>query len=629
MLKSLKLSHNALRGALPPEIATLTYLRSLHLAENLLSSALPPALGALDELEDLVLSNNYFVGAVPAPTSKGGMARLRRLELAGNRFQGPLPPTLRLLLGLDLLDVAGNRLSGPLPPGYGELVSLRGLFLRGNEFHGPLPEQWAGLARLQILDAASNRLAGVLPESWGRGLVSLQRLALDGNRIEGRVPASLFLLPQLQVLTLHGNGLSGGLPEALSRANATIEVLDLGDNRLDGMLPAALTALPQLTALDLSGNKFRGFLPDYLERNPLLRELKNRRQLLVAGNDFACPLPPWAPHDASCTTRNCPLHHVSDGRVCVPCRPGYFRDSQADLCSRCRSSLMAADDADVGVVTERACAVFSQDLPRSHSGGNGADTQGGNVGGGSTMQAAGLRGVEGRTNASHAFDPSGFAVKCLPCRQAARLRLKLVPEEDASAMRQHYMEPHDASGEGPGALEISAYSASDDMREGRQDVSRATYGELRWNASSAYPDGAKYTGQIVDGAPHGRGALVTKFGIYIGEFVRGKRQGKGEFTSVGGDSMSGDWGDFGDFFPGTGTNWGGVLNGMGIAKYRANARVALRALATGVMTPAQVGSAGGTYEGEWKDGEWHGKGAFRFAKRAMCHDKRAPWFCEM
>ena len=66
------------------------------------------------------------------------------------------------------------------------------------------------------------------------------------------------------------------------------------------------------------------------------------------------------------------------------------------------------------------------------------------------------------------------------------------------------------------------------------------------------------------------------------------------------------------YISGTGTNWGGVLNGIGVAKYRANARVALRALATGAMTREQVGSAGGTYEGDWKDGEWHGNGAFRY-----------------
>ena len=39
--------------------------------------------------------------------------------------------------------------------------------------------------------------------------------------------------------------------------------------------------------------------------------------------------------------------------------------------------------------------------------------------------------------------------------------------------------------------------------------------------------------------------------VHTGEFVRGKRQGKGVFTSVAGDELSGDWGDFGGFFPGT------------------------------------------------------------------------------
>jgi len=38
--------------------------------------------------------------------------------------------------------------------------------------------------------------------------------------------------------------------------------------------------------------------------------------------------------------------------------------------------------------------------------------------------------------------------------------------------------------------------------------------------------------------------------VHTGEFVRGKRQGKGVFTSVAGDELSGDWGDFGAFFPG-------------------------------------------------------------------------------
>ena len=135
------------------------------------------------------------------------------------------------------------------------------------------------------------------------------------------------MLAQLRVLALPNNRLSGPLSEDLVLASATLEVLDLSGNVFDGVLPAAIAALPHLKILDLSWNSFSGFLPDVLQTHAQLRHLKDARQLRLAGNDFACPLPPWAPHGAVCTTRNCPLHHVSDGRACVPCRPAYFRDS--------------------------------------------------------------------------------------------------------------------------------------------------------------------------------------------------------------------------------------------------------------------------------------------------------------
>ncbi|EKX45788.1 hypothetical protein GUITHDRAFT_86908 [Guillardia theta CCMP2712] len=41
--------------------------------------------------------------------------------------------------------------------------------------------------------------------------------------------------------------------------------------------------------------------------------------------------------------------------------------------------------------------------------------------------------------------------------------------------------------------------------------------------------------------------------------------------------------------------------------------VALRAILKGVMRPEEVGTAGGTYEGEWFDGEWEGMGSFSTA----------------
>jgi len=63
------------------------------------TSVIAASLGTLRELEDMVLTNNYFSGTLPAPTTKGGLARLRLLDARGNRFEGAMPPTLRLLLG--------------------------------------------------------------------------------------------------------------------------------------------------------------------------------------------------------------------------------------------------------------------------------------------------------------------------------------------------------------------------------------------------------------------------------------------------------------------------------------------------------------------------------------------------
>jgi len=186
------------------------------------------------------------------------------------------------------------------------------------------------------------------------------------------------------------------------------------------------------------------------------------------------------------------------------------------LCSRCPTSFIAAEDSTAGVVTDRACAVFSADLPPSNAHGNGHGTLG--VGGHA------LAASQTRTNS--------MAVKCMPCRHAARLRLQVIPEEGAASMRQH------VSKDNAGDAGLTHYDGPDasapggpqgmgwDEEEEASLKRRMYYGGLRWNASSAYPDGAKYTGEIVDGAPHGRGALVTKYGLYVGEFVRGKRHGK-------------------------------------------------------------------------------------------------------
>ena len=67
---------HGLRGAIPPELGSLSNLRTLSLAGNDLSGPLPPELGRLTSLVELVLSRNAgLTGTLPA-----GLTNLRSLE---------------------------------------------------------------------------------------------------------------------------------------------------------------------------------------------------------------------------------------------------------------------------------------------------------------------------------------------------------------------------------------------------------------------------------------------------------------------------------------------------------------------------------------------------------------------
>lgn len=147
-------------------------------------------------------------------------------------------------------------------------------------------------------------------------------------------------------------------------ANASLGVLQLRGNQLSGPIPSSLAALPELRLLDISDNKFHGFLPDFFNTSARLRSL-SAAQLLLGGNDLACPIPPFPnAASASCTTRNCALGWVSSGTKCLQCPPGYFRDALRDVCSRCQSTWIEAEHPSLGVVTDVACAVWASTLPQ-------------------------------------------------------------------------------------------------------------------------------------------------------------------------------------------------------------------------------------------------------------------------
>lgn len=94
---------------------------------------------------------------------------------------------------------------------------------------------------------------------------------------------------------------------------------------------------------------------------------------------------------------------------------------------------------------------------------------------------------------------------------------------------------------------------------------------------NGYP--ATYTGNLVQGSPHGQGvAIFSKGDIYDGQWVHGKRQGDGSIFYANGDKYVGQW-------------WNDVIQGYG----------------------KRTDKNSNSYEGPFVDGKEHGLGNIRLA----------------
>ena len=62
------------------------------------------------------------------------------------------------------------------------------------------------------------------------------------------------------------------------------------------------------------------------------------------------------------------------------------------------------------------------------------------------------------------------------------------------------------------------------------------------NGVLTFNDGTRYTGDYVNGLPHGRGLMVYSNGaVYDGEWKEGRREGAGQYFQPSGALMSGTW----------------------------------------------------------------------------------------
>ena len=139
-ITELNLTHNQLKGKLPPELANLTNLEVLALGGNQLTGTVPTWLSSLSNLTELYLHENQLTGEISAELDN--------------------------LTNLTILSLSENQLTGEIPAELGNLSSLTGLYLHENQLTGPIPPELSHLTKLERLSLSQNMLTGCVPEAW-------------------------------------------------------------------------------------------------------------------------------------------------------------------------------------------------------------------------------------------------------------------------------------------------------------------------------------------------------------------------------------------------------------------------------------------------------------------------------
>eukprot|EP00007_Cunea_sp_BSH-02190019_P005553 CAMPEP_0174232408 /NCGR_PEP_ID=MMETSP0417-20130205/2700_1 /TAXON_ID=242541 /ORGANISM="Mayorella sp, Strain BSH-02190019" /LENGTH=2427 /DNA_ID=CAMNT_0015310457 /DNA_START=88 /DNA_END=7371 /DNA_ORIENTATION=+ len=223
--------------------------------------------------EDIKMAKNYL-SVLPLQVMQSH--RLRRLDLADNRFTSFSPQLLHLLgrrcPRLSLLSLRGNRIE-ELPDGLHYLTSLRALDVSRNQISRVSPSL-GRMKRLRELNISHNQLSD-LPEQI-ENIKTLRMLDLSHNPVNA-LPTGLLQLRRLTSLNLSSLGLSE-LPEEF-RQLVSLSTLIL-DHNLIKEIPMSLCILGTLKKLSLQHNNITA-LP--LE----IANLVNLHELNVSNNQLA------------------------------------------------------------------------------------------------------------------------------------------------------------------------------------------------------------------------------------------------------------------------------------------------------------------------------------------------------
>eukprot|EP00526_Cylindrotheca_closterium_P004911 CAMPEP_0113606844 /NCGR_PEP_ID=MMETSP0017_2-20120614/3071_1 /TAXON_ID=2856 /ORGANISM="Cylindrotheca closterium" /LENGTH=635 /DNA_ID=CAMNT_0000515415 /DNA_START=30 /DNA_END=1937 /DNA_ORIENTATION=- /assembly_acc=CAM_ASM_000147 len=125
-----------LRGNIPEQLWSLTYLQSLKIFDTELDGSISTRIGQLRFLEMLEIDDCFFTGTIPSEI--GELKFLKFMTGFSNQLTGSIPSSIGLLTFLTTLELDTNLLTGTIPA---EIVScpLNVLHLYNNSLVGDVP----------------------------------------------------------------------------------------------------------------------------------------------------------------------------------------------------------------------------------------------------------------------------------------------------------------------------------------------------------------------------------------------------------------------------------------------------------------------------------------------------------
>ncbi|KAM3327882.1 hypothetical protein P3S68_033344 [Capsicum galapagoense] len=216
------------------------------------------------------------------------LAKLERLDLAGNNFNRSIFLSLSRLTSLKSLNLGSNDLRSDIGRLSGlhnlEILDLSVNFLNDQSVHSVLDLNTSG-TMLKKLDIRNNRFQSFIPNEDLGTLRNSTYLLLDGNALDKDFLQRSGVMSSLKVLSVSNCNLNGTLPVQGLCDLKYLEELSLSFNNFHGNLPPCLGNLTFLRVIDLTRNQFTGNIAS----SPL-SGLLSLEYLLLKDNYFEIPI---------------------------------------------------------------------------------------------------------------------------------------------------------------------------------------------------------------------------------------------------------------------------------------------------------------------------------------------------